>query len=121
MIRTSQVKAAGIPEDKIQETLEKFDSVDDEAFAAMLDLVKSHVSMDKVPSPAPEAAPEPTPEPEPEVVAEEEVAEEEIEEAEVEETEAALVETVDDAVANSFTSAAEFFRTSVLKTTKNLK
>ena len=115
MVRTSQAKDAGIPEDKIQETLEKFNAVDDEAFAAMLDLVKSHVSME-VPSAAPEVAPEPAPEPEPEVVAEEEV-----EEAEVEETEAALVETVDDAVADSFTSAAEFFRTSVLKTTKNLK
>jgi hypothetical protein len=116
MVRTSQAKDAGIPEDKIQETLEKFNAVDDEAFAAMLDLVKSHVSLD-----APSAAPEVAPEPEPEVVAEEEVAEEEIEEAEVEETEAALVETVDDAVADSFTSAAEFFRTSVLKTTQNLK
>ena len=120
MVRTSQAKDAGIPEDKIQDTLEKFDAIDDEAFAAMLDLVKSHVSLE-TPSVAPEVAPEPAPEPEPEVVAEEEVAEEEIEEAEVEDTEAALVETVDDAVADSFTTAAEFFRTSVLKTTKNLK
>ena len=120
MVRTSQAKDAGIPEDKIQDTLEKFDAIDDEAFAAMLDLVKSHISLE-TPSVAPEVAPEPAPEPEPEVVAEEEVAEEEIEEAEVEDTEAALVETVDDAVADSFTTAAEFFRTSVLKTTKNLK
>ena len=118
MVRTSQAKDAGIPEDKIQDTLEKFDAIDDEAFAAMLDLVKSHVSLE-TPSVAPEVAPELAPEPE--VVAEEEVTEEEIEEAEVEDTEAALVETVDDAVADSFTTAAEFFRTSVLKTTKNLK
>ena len=51
-----------------------------------------------------------------EVVVEEAV----IEEAEVEETEAALVEAPEP-VQTGFTSAAEYFRKSVLKTTKNLK
>ena len=122
MVRTAQAKDAGIPEDKIQDTLEtiaKFDTVNDEAFAAMLDLVKSQAHVSLTPSsdkPAPAAAPEPVVE---EVVAEE-VVEEEVEDAEVEETEAALIDAPDP-VQNAFASATEFFRNSVLNTTKNLK
>ena len=123
MVRTAQAKHAGIADDKVEDTLAKFDAVDDEAFAAMLDLVKTqaHVSLESVndnpaPAPAPAAAPEPVVE---EVEAEEEVAEEEIEEA-VEESEAALIDAPEP-VQNAFASAAEFFRTSVLNTTKNLK
>ena len=123
MVRTAQAKDAGIADDKVEDTLAKFDAVDDEAFAAMLDLVKTqaHVSLESVndnsaPAPAPAAAPEPVVE---EVEAEEEVAEEEIEEA-VEESEAALIDAPEP-VQNAFASATEFFRTSVLNTTKNLK
>jgi uncharacterized coiled-coil protein SlyX len=121
MVRTAQAKDAGIADDKVEDTLSKFDTVDDEAFAAMLDLVKSqaHVSLqseDSKPAPAPAVVPEPVVE---EVVAEEEVAEEEIEEA-VEESEAALIDAPEP-VQNAFASATEFFRTSVLNTTKNLK
>jgi len=85
----------------------------------MLDLVKTqaHVSLESNDKPAPVAAPEPVVE---EVEAEEEVAEEEVEEAEVEETEAALIDAPDP-VQSAFASATEFFRTSVLNTTKNLK
>ena len=123
MVRTAQAKDAGIADDKVEDTLAKFDAVDDEAFAAMLDLVKTqaHVSLESVndnsaPAPAPAAAPEPVVE---EVEAEEEVVEEEIEEA-VEESEAALIDAPEP-VQNAFASATEFFRTSVLNTTKNLK
>ena len=124
MIRTAQAKDAGISEDKIEDTLAKFDVVDDEAFAAMLDLVKTqaHVSLEDAEScrvcREKEAAKEPVVEAEEEVA--EEVAEEEVEDAEVEETEAALVDAPEP-VQSGFASAAEFFRTSVLKTTKNLK
>ena len=119
MVRTAQAKDAGIADDKVEDTLAKFDTVNDEAFAAMLDLVKSQAHVSLTPSndkPAPAAAPEPVVE---EVVAEE-VAEEEVEEAEVEETEAALIDAPDP-VQNAFASATEFFRNSVLNTTKNLK
>ena len=122
MVRTAQAKDAGIADDKVEDTLAKFDAVDDEAFAAMLDLVKTqaHVSLESndnaAPAPAPAAAPEPVVE---EVEAEEEVAEEEIEEA-VEESEAALIDAPEP-VQSAFASATEFFRTSVLNTTKNLK
>lgn len=119
MVRTAQAKDAGIADDKVEDTLSKFDTVDDEAFAAMLDLVKSqaHVSMQSEDSkPAPAPAPAVVPEP----VVEEVVAEEEVEEAEVEETEAALIDAPDP-VQSAFASATEFFRTSVLNTTKNLK
>lgn len=119
MVRTAQAKDAGIADDKVEDTLSKFDTVDDEAFAAMLDLVKSqaHVSMQSTDSkPAPAPAPAVVPEP----VVEEVVAEEEVEEAEVEETEAALIDAPDP-VQSAFASATEFFRTSVLNTTKNLK
>ena len=120
MIRTAQAKDAGISEDKIEDTLAKFDAVDDEAFAAMLDLVKTqaHVSLESPSDPEPAVVEEPVAEAEEEV--EEEVAEEEVEDAEVEETEAALVDAPEP-VQSGFASAAEFFRTSVLKTTKNLK
>ena len=128
MIRTAQAKDAGISEDKIEDTLAKFDAVDDEAFAAMLDLVKTqaHVSLEdaescRVCKEQKEAAKEPVVEAEEEVEeVVEEVAEEEVEDAEVEETEAALVDAPEP-VQSGFASAAEFFRTSVLKTTKNLK
>ena len=121
MVRTAQAKDAGIADDKVEDTLAKFDAVDDEAFAAMLDLVKTqaHVSLESVnnnPDPAP--APEPVVE-EVEAEEEEEVAEEEIEEA-VEESEAALIDAPEP-VQSAFASATEFFRTSVLNTTKNLK
>ena len=120
MVRTAQAKDAGIADDKVEDTLTKFDAVDDEAFAAMLDLVKTqaHVSLESVNN---NSAPAPAPEPvvEEEVEAEEEVAEEEIEEA-VEESEAALIDAPEP-VQNAFASATEFFRTSVLNTTKNLK
>jgi uncharacterized coiled-coil protein SlyX len=120
MIRTAQAKDAGISEDKIEDTLAKFDVVDDEAFAAMLDLIKTqaHVSLESPSDPEPVVVEEPVAEAEEEV--EEEVAEEEVEDAEVEETEAALVDAPEP-VQSGFASAAEFFRTSVLKTTKNLK
>jgi uncharacterized coiled-coil protein SlyX len=120
MIRTAQAKDAGISEDKIEDTLAKFNAVDDEAFAAMLDLVKTqaHVSLESPSDPEPAVVEEPVAEAEEEV--EEEVAEEEVEDAEVEETEAALVDAPEP-VQSGFASAAEFFRTSVLKTTKNLK
>ena len=119
MVRTAQAKDAGIADDKVEDTLAKFDAVDDEAFAAMLDLVKSqaHVSLESNDDPAPAPAPEPVAEEE--VEAEEEVAEEEIEEA-VEESEAALIDAPEP-VQSAFASATEFFRTSVLNTTKNLK
>ena len=119
MVRTAQAKDAGIADDKVEDTLAKFDAVDDEAFAAMLDLVKTqaHVSLESNDNPAPAPAPEPVAEEE--VEAEEEVAEEEIEEA-VEESEAALIDAPEP-VQNAFASATEFFRTSVLNTTKNLK
>ena len=115
MVRTAQAKDAGIADDKVEDTLAKFDAVDDEAFAAMLDLVKTqaHVSLESNDNPAPE------PVVEEEVEAEEEVAEEEIEEA-VEESEAALIDAPEP-VQSAFASATEFFRTSVLNTTKNLK
>lgn len=118
MVRTAQAKDAGIADDKVEDTLAKFDAVDDEAFAAMLDLVKTqaHVSLESNDNPAPAPAPEPVVE---EVEAEEEVAEEEIEEA-VEESEAALIDAPEP-VQSAFASATEFFRTSVLNTTKNLK
>ena len=119
MVRTAQAKDAGIADDKVEDTLAKFDAVDDEAFAAMLDLVKTqaHVSLESVNNnSAPAPAPEPVVE---EVEAEEEVAEEEIEEA-VEESEAALIDAPEP-VQSAFASATEFFRTSVLNTTKNLK
>ena len=118
MVRTAQAKDAGIADDKVEDTLAKFDAVDDEAFAAMLDLVKTqaHVSLESNDNAAPAPAPEPVVE---EVEAEEEVAEEEIEEA-VEESEAALIDAPEP-VQNAFASATEFFRTSVLNTTKNLK
>jgi hypothetical protein len=123
MVRTAQAKDAGIADDKVEDTLAKFDAVDDEAFAAMLDLVKTqaHVSLESNDNPAPAPAPAAAPEPvvEEEVEAEEEVAEEEIEEA-VEESEAALIDAPEP-VQNAFASATEFFRTSVLNTTKNLK
>ena len=48
------------------------------------------------------------------------MTEEVVEEAEVEETEAALIDAPDP-VQSAFASATEFFRTSVLNTTKNLK
>ena len=114
MVRTAQAKDAGIADDKVEDTLAKFDAVDDEAFAAMLDLVKTqaHVSLESNDNPAPEPVVE-------EVEAEEEVAEEEIEEA-VEESEAALIDAPEP-VQSAFASATEFFRTSVLNTTKNLK
>ncbi len=124
MVRTAQAKDAGIADDKVEDTLAKFDAVDDEAFAAMLDLVKTqaHVSLESndnaAPAPAPAAAPEPVVE-EVEAEEEEEVAEEEIEEA-VEESEAALIDAPEP-VQSAFASATEFFRTSVLNTTKNLK
>jgi len=116
MIRTAQAKDAGISEDKIEDTLAKFDVVDDEAFAAMLDLIKTqaHVSLEhtrKEDAEETEVVEEP--------VVEEAVEEEVIEEAVVEETEAMV--DVPEPVQNGFASAAEFFRTSVLKTTKNLK
>ena len=119
MVRTAQAKDAGIADDKVEDTLAKFDAVDDEAFAAMLDLVKTqaHVSLESNDNPAPAPAPEPVVEEE--VEAEEEVAEEEIEEA-VEESEAALIDAPEP-VQSAFASATEFFRTSVLNTTKNLK
>ena len=120
MVRTAQAKDAGIADDKVEDTLAKFDAVDDEAFAAMLDLVKTqaHVSLESSSNnPAPAPAPEPVVEEE--VEAEEEVAEEEIEEA-VEESEAALIDAPEP-VQSAFASATEFFRTSVLNTTKNLK
>ena len=119
MVRTAQAKDAGIADDKVKDTIAKFDTVNDEAFAAMLDLVKSQAHVSLTPSsdkPAPAAAPEPVVE---EVVAEE-VVEEEVEDAEVEETEAALIDAPDP-VQNAFASATEFFRNSVLNTTKNLK
>ena len=119
MVRTAQAKDAGIADDKVEDTIAKFDTVNDEAFAAMLDLVKSQAHVSLTPSsdkPAPAAAPEPVVE---EVVAEE-VVEEEVEDAEVEETEAALIDAPDP-VQNAFASATEFFRNSVLNTTKNLK
>lgn len=123
MVRTAQAKDAGIADDKVEDTLAKFDAVDDEAFAAMLDLVKTqaHVSLESNDNPAPAPAPAAAPEPvvEEEVEAEEEVAEEEIEEA-VEESEAALIDAPEP-VQSAFASATEFFRTSVLNTTKNLK
>ena len=62
MVRTAQAKDAGIADDKVEDTLAKFDAVDDEAFAAMLDLVKTqaHVSLESVnDNPAPAPAPEP--------------------------------------------------------------
>ena len=110
MVRTAQAKDAGIADDKVKDTIAKFDTVNDEAFAAMLDLVKSQAHVSLTPSsdkPAPAAAPEP-------------VVEEEVEDAEVEETEAALIDAPDP-VQNAFASATEFFRNSVLNTTKNLK
>jgi uncharacterized coiled-coil protein SlyX len=125
MIRTAQAKDAGISEDKIEDTLAKFDVVDDEAFAAMLDLIKTqaHVSLEHTKK---EGAEETAVVEEPvveevveEPVVEEAVEEEVIEEAVVEETEAMV--DVPEPVQNGFASAAEFFRTSVLKTTKNLK
>ncbi len=121
MVRTAQAKDAGIADDKVEDTLAKFDAVDDEAFAAMLDLVKSqaHVSLESNDDPAPAPAPEPVAEEEVEAEEEEEVAEEEIEEA-VEESEAALIDAPEP-VQSAFASATEFFRTSVLNTTKNLK
>ena len=120
MVRTAQAKDAGIADDKVEDTLAKFDAVDDEAFAAMLDLVKTqaHVSLESNNNPAPAPAPEPVVE-EVEAEEEEEVAEEEIEEA-VEESEAALIDAPEP-VQSAFASATEFFRTSVLNTTKNLK
>jgi len=120
MVRTAQAKDAGIADDKVEDTLAKFDAVDDEAFAAMLDLVKTqaHVSLESNDNPAPAPAPEPVVE-EVEAEEEEEVAEEEIEEA-VEESEAALIDAPEP-VQSAFASATEFFRTSVLNTTKNLK
>jgi hypothetical protein len=137
MVREAAAKDAGITEEKIEETVAAFDAVDDEAFSAMLDLVKTqasdwrtaHVSMEEEAAApvAPEAPEAPAVEEVAEVeeVVEEEVVEEEapeavIEEAEVEETEAALVEAPEP-VQTGFTSAAEYFRKSVLKTTKNLK
>jgi len=120
MVRTAQAKDAGIADDKVEDTLAKFDTVDDEAFTAMLDLVKSqaHVSLESLNDNKPAPAPAPAVVPEP--VVEEVVAEEEVEEAEVEETEAALIDAPDP-VQSAFASATEFFRNSVLKTTKNLK
>ena len=120
MVRTAQAKDAGIADDKVEDTLAKFDAVDDEAFAAMLDLVKTqaHVSLESNDNAAPAPAPEPVVE-EVEAEEEEEVAEEEIEEA-VEESEAALIDAPEP-VQSAFASATEFFRTSVLNTTKNLK
>ena len=109
--RTKQATEAGITEDKVENLLQKFDAVDDEAFAAMLELVH---------------APEATPEVVKEVVAkvveeevEEEAVAEELDEVE-EEAEAALVDTPED-LTDTFASTASYFRNSVLKTTKNLK
>ena len=86
----------------------------------MLDLIKvqAHVSLESI---TPKSAPAPAAKPvvEEEVEAEE-VTEEVVEEAEVEETEAALIDAPDP-VQSAFASATEFFRTSVLNTTKNLK
>ena len=123
MVRTAQTKDAGISDDKIEDTLAKFDAVDDEAFAAMLDLIKvqAHVSLESVTQKTFTPAPAPVVKPvvEEEVEAEE-VTEEVVEGAEVEETEAALIDAPDP-VQSAFASATEFFRTSVLNTTKNLK
>jgi hypothetical protein len=120
MVRTAQTKDAGIADNQIEDILTKFDAVDDEAFAAMLDLIKvqAHVSLESVTH-----KPDPTPAAKPvveEEVEAEEVTEEVVEEAEVEETEAALIDAPDP-VQSAFASATEFFRTSVLNTTKNLK
>ena len=108
--RTKQASEAGITEDKVENLLQKFDAVDDEAFAAMLELVH-----------APEATPEVVEEVVAEVVeeVEEEAVAEELDEVE-EEAEAALVDTPED-LTDTFASTASYFRNSVLKTTKNLK
>jgi uncharacterized coiled-coil protein SlyX len=106
--RTKQATEAGIAEDKIENLLEKFDAVDDEAFAAMLELV--HV---------PEATPEVVAEVVEDEVEEEEVVAEELDAVE-EEAEAALVDTAED-LTDTFSSTANYFRDSVLKSTKNLK
>ena len=129
MERTSAAKEAGISEDKIEETLAKFESVDDEAFAAMLELVHGHVSLDHTKNcrvcdekeAAKKAAEEAVQVVEPVVEEEvvEDVDESAVEEVEVDEAEAALVD-VPDEVETGFTAAASYFR-SALKTTKNLK
>ena len=106
--RTKQATEAGIAEDKIENLLQKFDAVDDEAFAAMLELV--HV---------PEATPEVVAEVVEDEVEEEEVVAEELDAVE-EEAEAALVDTAED-LTDTFSSTANYFRDSVLKSTKNLK
>lgn len=109
MNRTKQASEAGVAEDKIENLLEKFDAVDDDAFAAMLELV--HV---------PEATPEVVEEVVAEVVeeVEEEAVAEELDDVE-HEAEAALNDTPED-LTDTLASTASFFR-SVLKTTKNLK
>lgn len=109
--RTKQASEAGITEDKVENLLQKFDAVDDEAFAAMLELVH-----------APEATPEVVEEVVAEVVeeeVEEEAVAEELDEVE-DEAEAALVDTPEH-LTDTFASTASYFRNSVLKTTKNLK
>ena len=106
MTRTEQASKAGVPEDKIANLLEKFNSVDDEAFAAMLELVS-------VPEATPEVVAEVV-----EVEVEEEVVAEELDDVE-HETEAALND-IPEELTNTIASTANFFR-SVLKTTKNLK
>jgi len=126
MVRTSQVKDAGISEDKIKETLAKFDSVDDEAFAAMLDLVKvqanvfleSQTHADNQPVPVPEPAPEPELEPEPEEVVASDL--EDLTSADVE-TVASVISDDDTSLNEVFSATANYFRNSVLSTTKNLK
>lgn len=110
--RTKQATDAGIAEDKVKNLLEKFDAVDDDAFAAMLELV--HV---------PEATPE-VEEVAAEVVevedeVEEEAVAEELDEVE-EEAEAALIDTPEE-LTDMIASTANYFRKSVLKTTRNLK
>jgi hypothetical protein len=120
MTRTSQAKEAGIEEAKVSEILTQFDSVDDEAFAAMLGLVKDQANVFLQNQPKKDAVTEPAPEPdpEPEVVAEN-VSEDDVEDVELE-AEAALVSPPDDETEDRFTATAGHFRT-VLKTTKNLK
>jgi len=107
--RTKQALEVGITEDKVGNLLEKFDSVDDEAFAAMLELVHT-------PQATPEVVIAEAVEEEVEEV-EESVAEE-LEEVE-QEAEAALISTPED-LTDTFASTASYFR-NVLKTTQNLK
>lgn len=122
MKRANVLKDAGFSDEKITETMSKFASVDEESFAAMVELIKTsaNVYLDQI-NTLKTATPVEVVEEVETVEAEVEVEDTVLEEVEEVEETVVVAEEQPDTRSEAMTAVAQWVRKDVLKTTRNFK